>query len=478
MKFPLIAFFLLSVTNIANAVSDQYINLDINGRVVKSGLLIKEDNLEEHEKKEIVTSNFIKNIIANDINSSISVYAVQDLREYLIDYGINKSEEAFQVIKEQLNDKDYAVVLLSAVNIKHTLSLNINLMKNNLIVKYILSDGRDIIDSKKYIGPYENARVLAHIIASNIIYMISGYNPYFDSKILFVTDQKFNRKLAIVDRDGFGFTQVGDSNSSYSPVFLDSEKKKICYIDNSLGVPKLKFMDFGTWKTYSALPDSKLFQKVMSPRIGVRNSQILFVSMEDNDVMNIYKLDSENNNLVTKEATFKNAIILSPGEKITEEKSKEMFYSKSSPSGKQIYKLTKSLFGLAEKKISKNSGSYFDSVLSPDGSWVVFTKIEKSKFHIGVMRDDGSQERLLFSAYHLSKASWNKNSFEFIFSFKEHKKDKSKLMIMDILGNQVATIKSPDDMQDFIEPHWFHTQNLSVKQIDNIGYHNTIEISD
>ena len=51
--------------------------------------------------------------------------------------------------------------------------------------------------------------------------------------------------------------------------------------------------------------------------------------------------------------------------------------------------------GGGQQRISFGEGRYATPVWSPRGDLIAFTKIFRGNFHIGVMRPDGSGERLL-----------------------------------------------------------------------------------
>src|SRR5260221_11512501 len=62
------------------------------------------------------------------------------------------------------------------------------------------------------------------------------------------------------------------------------------------------------------------------------------------------------------------------------------------------------------KRISFDSGArYGTPVWSPRGDLIAFTKIEGGQFFIGVMRPDGSGERLLTQAFLVEAPTWAPN---------------------------------------------------------------------
>ena len=65
--------------------------------------------------------------------------------------------------------------------------------------------------------------------------------------------------------------------------------------------------------------------------------------------------------------------------------------------------------GSKVKRISFGKGLYGTPVWSPRGDLIAFTKLHKGKFYIGVMRTDGSGERLLTENYYQEAPSWSPN---------------------------------------------------------------------
>ena len=61
------------------------------------------------------------------------------------------------------------------------------------------------------------------------------------------------------------------------------------------------------------------------------------------------------------------------------------------------------------QRISFGSGKYGTPVWSPRGDLIAFTKIEGGKFYIGVMRPDGSGERLLTQDFLVEGPTWAPN---------------------------------------------------------------------
>ena len=65
--------------------------------------------------------------------------------------------------------------------------------------------------------------------------------------------------------------------------------------------------------------------------------------------------------------------------------------------------------GSGQRRISSGSGSYSTPVWSPRGDLIAFTKRSGGQFLIGVMRPDGSGERILTEGYHNEGPTWAPN---------------------------------------------------------------------
>ena len=108
------------------------------------------------------------------------------------------------------------------------------------------------------------------------------------------------------------------------------------------------------------------------------------------------------------------------------------------------------------KRISFGRGLYGTPVWSPRGDLIAFTKLHKGKFYIGVMRTDGSGERLLTENFYQEAPSWSPNGRVLIF-YRETKTDEkgegfsAKLWSIDLTGYNERLVNTPADASD---PSW------------------------
>jgi len=95
-------------------------------------------------------------------------------------------------------------------------------------------------------------------------------------------------------------------------------------------------------------------------------------------------------------------------------------------------------------------------VWSPRGDLIAFTKIDGDEFFIGVMRPDGSGERLLTKAFLVEGPTWAPNGRVLMY-FRQTPSDTrgqggtSRLYTIDLTGYNEREVITPQDASD---PAW------------------------
>ena len=116
----------------------------------------------------------------------------------------------------------------------------------------------------------------------------------------------------------------------------------------------------------------------------------------------------------------------------------------------QLYVMPSS--GGSAQRISFGSGSYGTPVWSPRGDRIAFTKIVGGRFHIGVMRTDGTDERLLSASFLEEGPTWSPNGRVIMF-YRESpgENGRPELMSIDISGRNLRRVPTPNAASD---PAW------------------------
>ena len=107
--------------------------------------------------------------------------------------------------------------------------------------------------------------------------------------------------------------------------------------------------------------------------------------------------------------------------------------------------------GSNQHRITFGQGRYANPVWSPRGDLVAFTKQNAGRFYIGVMRTDGSEERLLTSSYLDEGPTWAPNGRIIQFFRTERGGGQASLWQVDLTGRNERRLPTPADASD---PAW------------------------
>ena len=107
-------------------------------------------------------------------------------------------------------------------------------------------------------------------------------------------------------------------------------------------------------------------------------------------------------------------------------------------------------------RISFGKGRYATPVWSPDGKWLAFTRMWGGKFYIGIMKPDGSKERLLACGHLVESPAWAPNSRVIMFAHQD-RSGTERMHSIDITGYNQKEVPTP---MDGITPEWAHPMNF------------------
>ncbi len=111
--------------------------------------------------------------------------------------------------------------------------------------------------------------------------------------------------------------------------------------------------------------------------------------------------------------------------------------------------------GSDQHKISKDGGKYSQPVWSPRGDLIVFTRQNKNIFYIGIVKPDGSDERLIAKGYLVESPIWSSNGRYIVCTYQRSPSEKSKILFTDLTGRYSRVI---DTKGDASSPAWSPTK--------------------
>ncbi len=304
----------------------------------------------------------------------------------------------------------------------------------------------------------DNWRRVAHIISDAIYKRITGEDGYFDTRIVYVAEHSkdskgvgrnrlnpFGKRLAIMDQDGENHRFLTDGSTLVLTPRFSPTLQEITYMSYYRNNPRVYIfnIDTGRQEVLGDFPGM-----TFAPRFSPDGKRII-MSMAKDGNSEIYVMDLRTR--VVRQLTYHSAIDTSPS--FSPDGSQVVFNSDRGGS-QQLYVMDSR--GKSVQRISFGRGRYATPVWSPRGDLIAFTKLANKRFFIGVMKPDGSGERLLAEDFKIEGPTWSPNGRVLIY-YRKGKTNKdgtggtSKLWSVDLTGHNERQISTPLDASD---PAW------------------------
>jgi TolB protein len=321
-----------------------------------------------------------------------------------------------------------------------------------LAVEFRLWDvfGEQQMTGLRYTTTPQNWRRIAHIMADAIYKRVTGEDGYFDTRIVYISEsgpaEKRIKRLAIMDQDGANHRFLTDGRALVLTPRFSPSTQEITYLSYARGVPRVYLfnIDTGQQEVLGEFPGM-----TFAPRFSPDgNSVLMSLAVDGNS--DIYSLD-----LRTRKATRLTdnpAIDTSPS---YSPDAKQIVFNSDRGGSQQLYTMTAN--GGDVKRISfDGQARYGTPVWSPRGDLIAFTKIAGGQFFIGVMRPDGSGERLLTQAFLVEGPTWAPNGRVLMYTRQAQSDAKgrggsSRVYSIDLTGYNEREVITPQDASD---PAW------------------------
>jgi TolB protein len=326
------------------------------------------------------------------------------------------------------------------------------LSSGKLQVKFILWD--TILERKMVSESFELSeklwRRVAHKISDTIYKKITGYDGYFNTRIVYVSESgpylKRIKRLAIMDQDGENHQYLTDGKDLVLTPRFSPDGKKILYLSYKNRTPQVHMLDLqnGRSRLVGDFPGMSF-----APRFSPDGNSAL-MSIAKNGNTHIYELNLKSKKKI--QLTSGSSINTSPS--YSPDGTKIAFNSDRHGS-RQIFIMNRD--GSSIKRISFGGGSYSEPEWS-NRNYIGFTKVVREiGFTIGILHPDANEEqnteRLIASGYLVESPSWASNGRVLAFTkgsppTKTKNLGLNRIFTMDFTGHNERIIPTPHDASD------------------------------
>ena len=319
--------------------------------------------------------------------------------------------------------------------------------KATIAFKFFDVNTGELLGGTSFTASAKVSRRIAHKIADMIYKKITGFDGYFDTRVVYVDESgpknQRIKKLAIMDQDGFGARTLTNGKDILLTPRFSPNSQEITYasIGSEAARVYLYNLDTGQKEIVGDFPNMSF-----APRFSPDGQDVIMsLQSDDGRDANIFTMDLRSKQMrqITKVPAINTAPSYSPdGSRIT--------FESDRGGTQQVYVMNSD--GSNQNRISFGKGRYSTPVWSPDGKYIAFTKQGEGKFGIGVMNPDGSGERILTEGFHNEGPTWSPNSRVLMF-FREQPGEAGgpQLYSVDISGYNEQRVATPEFSSD---PAW------------------------
>ena len=302
------------------------------------------------------------------------------------------------------------------------------------------------LSGEQFFANDSNKRRIAHIIADAIYERLTGEKGYFDTRVVFIDESGAKnarvKRLAIMDQDGANVRHLSNGKSIVLTPRFSPNRQEITYMSYESGQPRVYLLQIETGQRELV---GNFPGMTFAPRFSPDGQKVIMSLLREDGNSNIFAMDLRSR--TTTRLTDSSAIDTSPS--YSPDGSQIVFTSdRGGGSGRsQIYVMGAD--GSNPHRISFGQGVYSTPVWSPRGDLIAFTKQSGGQFQIGVMRTDGSGERILSTGFQQEGPTWAPNGRVLMF-FRESGGG-PKLVSIDLTGRNEQSIPTSNYASD---PAW------------------------
>ena len=308
------------------------------------------------------------------------------------------------------------------------------------------------IQGTAYTTTQANWRRIAHIMADVIYERLLGEKGYFDTRIVYISStgprDRRTKRLAIMDQDSENNRFLTDGSWLVLTPRFNPARDEIAFMSYANNRPRVYLFNLTTGRQ-TLMGDFR--GMTFAPRFSPDGSGIIMAVATENG-SDIVAMSANGGG--ARRLTDSGSIDVSP---CYSPDGSQIAFASDRGGDQQIYVMSAS--GGNATRISFGSGRYATPVWSPRGDLIAFTRYagETANFAIGVMRPDGSGERILSESWQVEGPTFAPNGRVLMFWRETPARDNrgggfsSRLVTVDITGFDERVAPTPTDASD---PAW------------------------
>jgi TolB protein len=297
---------------------------------------------------------------------------------------------------------------------------------------------------QQYFTTPDNWRRIAHIISDAIYERLTGEKGYFDTRVVFVDEtgpkERRIKRLAIMDQDGANVRYLTRGDELVLTPRFSPSTQEITYMAYGQGDPRVYLLNIetGQREVVGNFPGMSF-----APRFSP-DGQSVIMSLQEGSNANLFIMDlrSKSTTRLTNTPAIDTAPSYAPD-------GSQICFESDRGGHPQIYVMPAA--GGAAQRISFGDGSYSTPVWSPRGDYIAFTKQSANSFAIGVMKPDGSGERILTEGFHNEGPTFAPNGRVIMYFSDNVGSPGPSLFTIDTAGRNQQRVPTPSFASD---PAW------------------------
>jgi TolB protein len=297
----------------------------------------------------------------------------------------------------------------------------------------------------RFDAPESQWRRIAHKVADVVYERLTGEPGYFDTRVAYIAESgpatRRDKRVALMDQDGHASRYLTDGSFLALTPRFSPDGARIAYMGYRGGPPRIYTLDVASGRG-GVLGDFP--GMTFAPRFAPDGrSLLLTLAQNGNSDLYLWDIAGRRATRLTNDGAIDTSPSFSPdGGRIV--------FNSDRGGRPLLYVMGRG--GGGATRISFGEGRYGSPAWSPRGDLIAFMVIKGGLFSIGVMRPDGSDERLITRSALDESPTWAPNGRVIMFS--RQAGGRRRLFTIDASGYNEREVPTPTDASD---PDWSPT---------------------